>query len=446
MKRIFCILAFGAIVFASCQREEVFVDRPSDVKSDVLVVDTKTRSYDEALAIAEDALKLLEGKETRSTTKRVIKRSEGQTVMRHVTRGSETEEEPIMYVFNNEDNQGFTVVAADRSQQPLIAVTEYGNYTFGKPTGVEPFDLLMEDVVTTLSFNPPTLIDPEIPLDPTPGCYFDTVDIYERMDPLIATKWHQEGIFGNECTNGVSGCAATAFGQIMAYHGYPASITLTHNNNTNLSLDWDNIRRIITGNEIFLRDREPKEQIGLLLREIGERMNMYYDNDRSVSGATSQNILRGIRNLGYSAASINENTTVGLDFFELKYNIGNGFPVIVLGVREGNIGHAWIADGIHRREYAIYMYVTNPNYDPTIIYNNPEPPYILGEITDQVFERLVHYNWGRPNGSCNGWFTTSCYSLDDAESYDNNQSNNHAGSIYNYCYDIVIISDIQPNN
>lgn len=189
-----------------------------------------------------------------------------------------------------------------------------------------------------------------------------------------------------------------------------------------------------------------KKQIGLLLREIGERMNMCYYNDGSESGATSQNILRGIRNLGYSAASIHENTTVGLDFFELQYNIGNGFPVIVLGVREGNIGHAWIADGIHRREYAIYMYVTNPNYDPTIIYNNPEPPYILGEITDQVFERLVHYNWGRANGICNGWFTTSCYSLDDAESYDNNQSNNHVGSLYNYCYDIKIIYDIQPNN
>ena len=100
MKRCFCILALGAIVFASCQREEVFVDRPNEVKSDVLVVDTKTRSYDEALAIAEDALKLLEGDETRSTNKRVIKRSEGQTVMRPVTRGSETEEEPIMYVFN----------------------------------------------------------------------------------------------------------------------------------------------------------------------------------------------------------------------------------------------------------------------------------------------------------------------------------------------------------
>ena len=91
------------------------------------LADSNTRSYDEALAIAEDALILLESNETRSTTKRVIKRNEGQTVMRPVTRGSETQEEPIMYVFNNEDNQGFTIVAADRSQQPLIAVTEYGN-------------------------------------------------------------------------------------------------------------------------------------------------------------------------------------------------------------------------------------------------------------------------------------------------------------------------------
>mgnify|MGYP002512367603 FL=1 len=163
MKKFYLLLATVAVAATSCQKDVVYNDTPQQNQS-IELVNSNTRSYEEALAIAEDAITLLEGDDTRSTTKRVIKRNEGQTVMRPVTRGSEMSEEPIMYVFNNEDNQGFTVVAADRSQQPLIAVTEYGNYTYGEPTGVEPFDLLMEDVANTLVVVPeiPSIIKEEI--------------------------------------------------------------------------------------------------------------------------------------------------------------------------------------------------------------------------------------------------------------------------------------------
>ena len=138
MKKLFVSLAVVAVAVTSCQKDVVYNDMPEQNQS-VELPNSNTRSYDEALAIAEDALKLLEGDETRSTTKRVIKRNEGQTVLRPVTRGGEENEEPIMYVFNNEDNMGFTVVAANKTVDPLIAVTEQGNYTYGNSSGVEPF-------------------------------------------------------------------------------------------------------------------------------------------------------------------------------------------------------------------------------------------------------------------------------------------------------------------
>ena len=133
MKKFYLLLATVAVAATSCQKDVVYNDTPQQNQS-IELVNSNTRSYEEALAIAEDAITLLEGDDTRSTTKRVIKRNEGQIVMRPVTRGGEASEEPMMYVFNNEDNQGFTIVAADRSQQPLIAVTEYGNYTYGEST------------------------------------------------------------------------------------------------------------------------------------------------------------------------------------------------------------------------------------------------------------------------------------------------------------------------
>ena len=121
MKKLFVSLVMVVVAVTSCQKEYVSNDAPKQNQS-VELPSSNTRSYDEALAIAEDALKLLEGDDTRSTTQRVIKRNEGQTVMRPVTRGGEVNEEPIMYVFNNEDNQGFTIIAANR-----VATTYCGN-------------------------------------------------------------------------------------------------------------------------------------------------------------------------------------------------------------------------------------------------------------------------------------------------------------------------------
>lgn len=439
MRKLCLLLAVVAVAVTACQKDVVYNNTPKESES-VELAQSNTRTYDEALEIAEDALKLLEGEDTRSAKRRVIKRNEGQVVMRPVTRGSETAEEPIMYVFNNENDEGFTVVAANRSQQPLIAVTEQGNYTYGESTGVEPFDLMMEDVATTLSTIPkdPT---PITPINPTSGYYKDTVDIYNRVEPLISTKWHQEGIFGAEFSNYKSGCATTAFGQIMAYYGYPSVLLLTYNNNQFLQMNWSDIRKVITGNETFFGHISAKESIGKLLREIGERMDVNPDT----SGTNNYDIWDGIHDLGYTSSSLNLNTSVSSQFYPILYSLKRGCPVMVTGLRNAETGHAWVADGIHQREYGIYVWVPNPNYDPSITFNNPEPEYIVGHVQNEVFERLVHYNWGAPNGLCNGWFAANCYSLNDGVDYDNDNESQIIGNP-NYNLDICVIYDIQPSN
>lgn len=450
MKRIFCILALGAIVFASCQREEVFVDRPNEVKSDVLVVDTKTRSYDEALAIAEDALKLLEGDETRSTNKRVIKRSEGQTVMRPVTRGSETEEEPIMYVFNNEDNQGFTVVAADRSKDPLIAVTELGNYTYGTPTGVEPFDLMMEDVATTLSFNPPTPIVPDTPLTPTPGCYFDTI-CYEtvRVDPLLSTKWGQSGIYGAYCSNGLSGCGVTAAVQIMAYHRKPTAMQMTYDNNLLMPLDWRGLLLHTQGasDQTSCSCGCRYDLIGMVMREVGERSLAQYREDKPETsknergtGTNPVNVYDALVELGYVRAQ--HDYYIEIDAYKdaVIDNIDRGLPIFMAGYLETSGGHAWVIDGYNKKNYRIDFYVTNPNYNPHVVVN-PEPQYIY-DSSEYVQKISLHINWGW-NGNCDGWFNLGNFAINEAESYDDLDANNSES--YDFVRNFHLIYNIKTN-
>lgn len=207
MKRLLLSLAVVAVAAMSCQKEIVYNDNVKEKESVEL---TATRSYDEALKIAEDALSLLDGIETRSGKERVIKHTEGQTVMRPVTRGSETTEEPIMYVFNNENDEGFTIVAADRSQQPLIAVTEQGNYTYGEPTGVEPFDLLMEDVATTLSI---------LPVEPFHFKIEIENELHKIYGPIKNIQWGTGTIYGAMYPDGKAYDEAAAIAQaLMCVH------------------------------------------------------------------------------------------------------------------------------------------------------------------------------------------------------------------------------------
>lgn len=101
------------------------------------------------------------------------------------------------------------------------------------------------------------------------------------------------------------------------------------------------------------------------------------------------------------------------------------------------LGHAWILDGYSRHEVTRKIYVSNPNYNPNIIYN-PEPQYIL-DRTEVRDTKLLHFNWGW-DGNCDGWFSYGCFQTNNAETYDDTTENNDKNR--NYCNDIGLIYHI----
>lgn len=418
MKKLFFTLAAMAIVAVSCQKE--FTESASDVtpRTEVEKEDSPTRSYEEALAIAERALNILETEDTRATQKRTIKRNEGQTVVKSLTRNGSDEDEPILYIFNNEDNAGFTVIAANKTHQPIIAVTESGNYVYGEPTGVEAFDLYMESVASTYSHDTPTLPLPEKPLVPKPGCYYDTIDIFYRVDPLLTTKWSQKGVFGAYCSNGIAGCAAVAAAQILAYHRHPDQLTLTYSNNEILNLDWNDILKHTENiSSSCSCGCEDHSQISHLLREVGERMNMDYTHPNK-SSASKYDMITAISSLGYTTPILEENPSYITWKSTVRSELAKRDPVIICGFNsETEEGHAWVVDGYHYKEYGTKYYVLNPNYNPNIIFNNPEQEYILEE-TNITIENMCHVNWGDIYGSCNGWFNVDCFDPNEGVEYD----------------------------
>lgn len=412
MKKLFVSLAVVAVAVTSCQKDVVYNDMPKQNQS-VELSHSNTRSYEEALAVAEDALKLLEGDETRSTTKRVIKRNEGQTVMRPVTRGSETSEEPIMYVFNNEDNMGFTVVAADRSQQPLIAVTEYGNYTFGEPTGVEPFDLLMEDVATTLAIidEPMAIKEETIILDES-----------NHYGPLTNVQWGTGTIYGAMYPDGIAYDEATAIAQAMLCTTTDATYLVTNPNSVNygqiITLNKSELGKHIRYNYHGLLQNgcttSTHNQISELFLEIGYRLSNgtsinLANKNQSFPLSKVQNVLSSF---GADVDYVQPYSSYHIQLLANPiYEIYDPDVFVFRGVYKDyelipTNAHTWISTGHRGYIYEVIEYTLNKFIDPS----HPNPNGYTETNRVRKYDYILYINWGY-DGHSNGWFNSGCFDM-----------------------------------
>lgn len=403
------MLAVVAVAATSCQKDFVYNDNVKEKESVEL---TATRSYDEALKIAEDALSLLDGVETRSGKKRVIKRNEGQTVMRPVTRGSEMSEEPIMYVFNNENDEGFTVVAANRSQQPLIAVTEAGNYTYGEPTGVEPFDLLMEDVATTLSILPeePLAIKEEI-----------ENEMHYKYGPIKNIQWGTGSIYGAMYPDGKAFDEAAAIAQALMCVFSDLDYTITNPNDPlygqTIALNkedlvkhfrYDHPSLLVTCNDYI------HSQISRLYYEIGYRLSngTAIGMSNKVSSFPMTRVKAVFDSFNPMSTSI-----YSFDGDPIKprwYTIFQQYRQDVFLFKglanttlpDSSVAHVWTATGFDHYTYDRVVYTLNKFINPS-----HHDPYGYTETErETINDFMLYMNWGF-DGISNGWFYSGCFDM-----------------------------------
>lgn len=410
MKRLLLSLAVVAVAAMSCQKDVVYNDNVKEKESVEL---TATRSYDEALKIAEDALSLLDGIETRSGKERVIKRTEGQTVMRPVTRGSETTEEPIMYVFNNENDEGFTIVAADRSQQPLIAVTEQGNYTYGEPTGVEPFDLLMEDVATTLSILPVQPFHFKIEIEN---------ELHKIYGPIKNIQWGTGTIYGAMYPDGKAYDEAAAIAQALMCVHSDFVYTITNPNDPlfgqTIELNKTNMANHLRYDHYLLNSctSETHQQISRLYYEIGYRLS----NGTAINmmNKTSSFPMTRVKSVfdsfnPYSTGIFNfDGEPIKPRYYAIFHQyredvfIMKGFSNTSLP--DNSVAHVWTATGFDHYTYDKVEYTLNKILNPS----HPDPYGYTETDRQQMEDFMLYMNWGF-DGISNGWFYSGCFDMSD---------------------------------
>lgn len=341
---------------------------------------------------------------------------------------SEDGEDPLVYVFNFEDEQGFALASGDNRMPPVLCLTDEGHLS--DTTSINEGALAMLSIIDTdyrmavglpiTDYNGNTITAEHYrPVDfliedeglsgggnsaSTYTSYTSWTSNYPT-GTRISTKWGQRDPFNYYCKTTAGkdayvGCVAIAVGQVMAYWKKNTS----YNGH---SYDWSKMQLIesyYTPTSTYYSEAWDKVQH--LLSDLGrnENLNMEYgeiDNSDG-SGAYCKNINRTFTHFGYSTGG----NVQDYNLSSLKTDIVNG-PVIGCGQSHQTVttflgitlwttysgGHEWVYD----------QYMTQDRYRQT--YNNS-----TGKLISSVKETrtLVHCNWGW-GGSWDGYYLSGQY-------------------------------------
>ena len=201
------------------------------------------------------------------------------------------EEEPTLYVFGNEDSEGYVVIAGDDvATVPVLGYSKTGTFD----AGIIPDNLRywLDEYGRQLAFarqNPSS-----IKASPSNNSR-------EAISPLITSKWDQGAPYNNLCpidpNTGLrsdAGCVPIALAQIMNYHKWPEQGVGSHSyewEGETLTADfgattyqWDQMKDTYT-----VDDEDPNNAVATLIYHCGVATEVYYSSNGTAHwGYTSE--------------------------------------------------------------------------------------------------------------------------------------------------------------
>lgn len=260
MKHCFSVLILSVIMTVACTTNEIQVVQES----------SSTIPIDEAMATLNNALSVLKP-QTKSGASREIAEVLTVAINDIIAKASD---EKIAYVVNFKDDQGFALLAADRSlPDPIIAIVENG--TMDKNLKIHS---VLETKGSTSQDSSAIFIEqlingyiicnegggeggdddeehpddyPEDPGTPwSPGSPAGWT-VYSTVNPMVPLLWNQYYPFNENYPiysgeeHRKAGCVPLAVAMIMTYHQYPNILTINgHTINWNLV---NQVQRVTNG-------------------------------------------------------------------------------------------------------------------------------------------------------------------------------------------------------
>lgn len=424
--RKFLLFVGALLVFSACVQEKDVVSLPNfdseyaDNESFVSLV--------QAMGNANFVYRNIDGSSERKREIKEVRLLTKSDVNTSVTRSSE-EEEPLAYVVNYSNDQGFAILAANEELPPVIALGDEGSFSLddfvGYVTGnttrseentIDPAQELQYQIVNNslnITFNPNA---PSIPN----GIASDTTIILKCM-PLVPVKWNQGAPYNKyaEVVDGVlcpAGCVPVAGAQVLAslcyHHGFRPTVDI----NSDYPINWNNINNLIAeGNIRFSSDTDNtySNEVAKLIRALGVELDATYTP--TGTGAYTSNLTSIYRELGLSNAVIVDNSNTENMMAQLfSMIVDKNCPVNCSGRDEVEGGHSFIADGWLRLEYTYTVF----NVGQT---NHTQNRYDLLHI---------NFGWG---GACDGYYLPGAFNT-SSNQYDDYKENNDidVNSAYNF--------------
>lgn len=387
-----------------------------------------------AIANLEDLLLVVDTEED------AVSRSLGQGKLRRIknietlnnqmenTRSSANDVNPLFYLVNFEDDQGYAILAADkRISSPVLALVETGSISpddFANGE-YEPYDSSIDYGYEELeNFN---LYDEEeddyyaaaaLPINEIlmqfaqqevldagggggGGSSSTTVKevtgswvINKKISPLLTTLWSQKSPFNDACPKrrwhpfqsykrAPAGCVPIAVAQIMAFHEYPQVLTCN-----GVRINWKTVKNIwsISNYNSSGIDSE-NNQLSQFVAAVGSWCDALYT--KSWTFALPRKARDCMQKFGYSNVvrhkSYNDSRVYDM--------LDNGKPLFTASLSKSLSGHAWVIDG----------YIDRSRTNKKI---NSNTGAVISSNTENQF--LVHCNWGW-KGGCNGYYISKVF-------------------------------------
>lgn len=429
------VALFAATTLFACTQDATEGIDSQTVEANAMNELPLQRTYEEALAIAQEAADLFDknGSATRINQSRTITPSNVQLITSNSSTRNASTSDTLMYVFNYDNNAGFAVVSANRATEGLIAVTEQGNYIAGEEEN-GGFNLYM-DMAKTYVENE-TRASIVGPVEITQYRTEETIDTL-TVGPYLNVRWGQDWPYNLSCPTisgqrTKAGCVATAIAQIMTYYQHPNSFTVTYAPVVyEQTLGWNYIL-----DHKYTEDSNDENctqcsasgshpLIASLIRQIGEHVQMEYDVD--ASGCDSEMFARSaFQTFGYSCGNYQTYSSGVVKSSLMKRQL-----VYMRGGISSNEGHAWVIDGYRRITKVIKEYI------------KPKGSPVWEELSSTTTETYYnHINWGW-DGDSNGYFSVNVFNT--AIPKDLDPEVNLSGTNYNFTIDLSIIPNISKN-
>ena len=272
---------------------------------------------------------------------------------------------PAVFVFNNQEAEGFVLVSAEDEARAVLGYSDKGSFNQEDiPENMRFWLQMYADELARYEANKPVLKAGQVSL---PRAKRTATASYPTISPILGkTVWGQGEPFNNKCPQYnnkrcVTGCVATAISQIMYAHKYPTKGTGSHSYITdtkklnvsadfgNTTYDWANMIPDYNGTYTTTQ----ANAVATLMYHVGVAVNMDYTPDGS--GAVSSIALAAITEyFGYDKA-IN---VLPKDFIKhdnilqsIASDLQAGRPVYISGSTVNNEGHAFVCDGMESDGY-----------------------------------------------------------------------------------------------